>query len=810
MSFGLATIDRPAPGPDLQNGAPYPRKRANQQHTDRLGDRLPEGALLRLGTVRLRSASVWQLTFSPDGHTLASLDGTLWEMPSGRRRGQFELPCQDTSALRFSPQGRLLAVGGDESAVWLWDVADRKRLQRLKRFAAGEDFSVYYWLFLSPDGKTLAIAIDGVQLWDVGTGKRLRHISPPRAEVRAVAFSPDSKLLATGHRAASGGVAVRLWDPTTGKEVRAIQGESADVHRLTFTPDGKGLVVACEDETVRLWDVASGKEVRRFERIFCQPDALAVSPDGKLLAAGGPPGVIWVLDMATGRAVTPSGALRAAVLGVAFAPDGKTLATAGADQDLCLWDATTGARMRTLALGQPAGWAVAFAPDGRALACVEAAAQLWASRTAYGVRLWDPASGKVLHRWTGPGPAQLGLCLAVAPQGDLVAAGCVRWARNGSDWTGEVAIWNRVTGRDVRSLPATEGGVTALAFSPDGQLLAGCGGRMIGGLWDVRTGRMARRLEVPSRPELKGSPRADAGEPRPTRGPATGLAFAPDGKTVVGLEDHRWLVLWETATGKVRLRRMLHPPRGTYGLGLALSPNGRLLATVDPSFDVSVWDLETVRLLRRFTGHRGTVLALAFSPDGKRLASASADTTVLIWDVVGLAPARRPGPLKPAELAALWSDLAGEDAPAAYQAILKLGVPPAEAVPFLRARLRPAPRLAARQVAQLVADLDDRRFAVREAASAKLAARLDLAEPALRRAMAGQPSPDLRRRLEALLAKVHGPDWLRSWRALEALEHAGTPEARKALEELATGDPDAEFTREAAAAAKRLASRAAR
>jgi hypothetical protein len=111
----------------------------------------------------------------------------------------------------------------------------------------------------------------------------------------------------------------------------------------------------------------------------------------------------------------------------------------------------------------------------------------------------------------------------------------------------------------------------------------------------------------------------------------------------------------------------------------------------------------------------------------------------------------------------------------------------------------------------LIADLDSRTFAAREKASRELEALDKLVQPALRRALQGHPSPEVRMRVERLLAKletaVASPEQLRSLRAVEALEHLGTPAARRLLAALAQGAPEARLTEEAKASLGRLTRR---
>jgi hypothetical protein len=132
-------------------------------------------------------------------------------------------------------------------------------------------------------------------------------------------------------------------------------------------------------------------------------------------------------------------------------------------------------------------------------------------------------------------------------------------------------------------------------------------------------------------------------------------------------------------------------------------------------------------------------------------------------------------------------------------------------VPLLRQRLRRAPRLNAERLAGLIADLDSKRFAARQQATAALEELREMALPALRRALAGKPSLECRRRLELLVQTAEAPlspgEPLRRLRALVVLERIGEERARGVLRTLAGGEPEARLTQEARAALERLGRR---
>jgi hypothetical protein len=250
-------------------------------------------------------------------------------------------------------------------------------------------------------------------------------------------------------------------------------------------------------------------------------------------------------------------------------------------------------------------------------------------------------------------------------------------------------------------------------------------------------------------------------------------------------------------------------------LGVAFAPDGKSLATAEMPYlspeghSIVLWELATGRARLKLAGHQGDVTAVAFAGDGKTLVSGSADTTALTWDVTSpaLHGRVRAKDLAGKDLEALWADLRGDDAAQAYRAICTLAANPGPGVPFLAGRLRPAPAAGPR-VRRLIGDLDSDRFPVREQAAKELRDLGLAAEPAVRAALRGRPSVEVRRRLEQLLEGLGG-ERLQTLRALEALELIGLPNARAVLEALAQGAPKAWSTQEAKACLVRLARRPA-
>jgi dipeptidyl aminopeptidase/acylaminoacyl peptidase len=299
--------------------------------------------------------------------------------------------------------------------------------------------------------------------------------------------------------------------------------------------------------------------------------------------------------------------------------------------------------------------------------------------------------------------------------------------------------------------------------------------------------------------------------------------FSPNGRTLaLATGSLRETPGQATDPGKVNL---LDLPTGQYyslpvhpcavGASVAFSPDGRTLALAGKDGEVVLWETATAKERLRLKGQRGAVKSVLFTPDGRGLLTGSIDTTVLLWDIPRKALAGRDAPtvLPDAEVRRLWHVMGGGDAAAAYRAIIEMAAAPGATLPFLRRNLQAVRAPDPGRLQQWVADLDADNFTIRENANKELRNLRELAEPALRAALAKPASAEARRRINELLAENAGPllpgPALQHLRAVEALERMGTTEASRILETLSRGVPEARLTQEAKGALHRLAGRPA-
>jgi WD40 repeat protein len=467
-------------------------------------------------------------------------------------------------------------------------------------------------------------------------------------------------------------------------------------------------------------------------------------------------------------------------------------------------------------------WSITITPDSRKVITCSYTEES-------GVRVWELETGKPLFR-------------PIAPRGVWAVSCSPMQSRFVGSVTGDTPrFWDADTGKEIPG-PEFPEAVMGVVYSPDGTRFASTDATGIR-VWDAQAGKQL--VHFARKSTLKRSIFFTTMGDRILEQDQSGMVYvhdlarvestpvfrmpvtigigcidpSPDGRTVAGYRlapirttaappTSASLTLFESWSGQERLSFGTHA--GGYNR-VAHSRDGSRLITAGADNVIRFWNTRTGEEVGSLKGHEASVVSLALAPDGRHLVSGSADATALVWDVSKLLGQESPpkgSSLSAQELDKLYSTLASPDASAAYKVIWQLVASPKESVPFLAEKLKPVAEVDGKRVEALIAAFDSEKFAEREKASEELAKLGEAAEPGLKKLLAGQPTAEAKRRAEELLDKLGGvvtnPEQLRTLRAIEALEHIGTPEAKQILDKLANGAAGARETEDARRSLQRL------
>jgi RNA polymerase sigma factor (sigma-70 family) len=626
-----------------------------------------------------------------------------------------------------------------------------------------------------------------------------RKLSLPGARLFTLAFLPEGKSLAV---VAGQTGEIYLWDflstakppPLTARQSEQRKSSETGPGKETYlcfavSRDGKTLAgglarSAGGKQKIRLWEATAGKQLSqlKFVRQLALQESgicwLAFAADGKKLASASEDGTLCLWEVATGKELLRlkgSPVSADAPLPIALAPDGRTLAQALPDQTIQSWDVDSGNRLHQLRGHEGAITALAFFPAGKRLAS--------ASRRDRTIRFWDLIEGVQAGGEPADGENEMD-AVALSADGTILLATehnhLCRWELH----RGITYRWSP-GGKDAKAGPGSR---PAAHRYPPGKYI-------LGGL--ARTARAPDVARIDRPFTLHPNQYILSGGPRPT----DPVRVDDDlelycGKRLLFIDD-------DADPSRDRIK---DPPYDASPIILVIPPGARLrLRAIDRIPDGAyVGDM----YLHRWDGARKRLVTARWQHSNPQLPHAFFDQEFDCSFPVVAGPATEP---EARQLDALWADLGSADRTRRYLAVWALAAAPRQAVPYLREKIKRVAPVDARvqeRMVTLIADLDSDSFAVREAATKDLDKVADLAEPFLRKALEGNSSPEARQRIKRLLAKAKGMDLSaeqrRQLQALEALEHCGTAEARRLLEDLAGGAPQAQLTRQAADTLKRL------
>jgi eukaryotic-like serine/threonine-protein kinase len=537
-------------------------------------------------------------------------------------------------AVSLDPHGTLIATGGRDKTVRLWDAATGAAINEMKGHN-GEVCCLAY----SKDGKRLVSGSwdETIRVWDAKSAKEAGILVGHSGPVLSVAVLPDGKMAASGSMDGT----ARVWDLNS-MDTLAVLGTPAKdwtaCAHVAFGDDGKTLAFA-QGNTLEIWDVKEKEVTLRFKLkadvVFSD---VCISPDSTKLVTGDNYGMLRLWDSKTGYELLKFKAHVNAVQTVEFSPDGGQMASSANFEDIRISDTLSGEKLSMLKGNRGGVGDLKYYPSGATLACVclshvrilnatsdsdsaipalnqfsgsmafSADSRLLAIGDRFGdIALLGLDGGRDLRILKGGelSPQQKAskvlapIVVTFHPSGEFVVTGSPR-----PDWS---IRFRSVHDHEAESvLTGHEDAITEISVSPDGSTIASASVDRTIKLWNTATKELIRTLRGHS----------DS---------VTDLAFSNEGQLLASASNDGCVKVWDTDTGaEIRSMNGAAP-----GGGVAFSPSGNLMAAGFMG-EVRIWDCDFSKAPVSIAFH-GPIYSVAFTPDGKRVA-ACGNGPIKLWD----------------------------------------------------------------------------------------------------------------------------------------------------------------------------------
>ncbi len=564
-------------------------------------DSLPDlpSPFVELGT---HEGPVRGLSFAPKGNILASggQDNVIriWEIASEEQLLDLRGHASHVRDCAFSPTGESLLSAGRDGLVKLWLPHQYAEMVVLEQSTTGESDAVLAAQF-SRDGTQVVTASRDrtATLWDIAKREPVQRFEEGHEFLSSTAqFFDDGTRMATG----AGDSSVRVWDVATGTQLQLMEGTGYTA-TLAVSPNGKWLASGGSDNELQIWNVDTGKRVALLTGHDAPVTALAFSENGDLLASGDDVGhcSLWERDPQSGSWTLSHNLLghSRSIVALEFTQGDQLLVSASGDNTCGVWNVATGKELRDRVLKHPT-WITAMdvSEDGSQVltSCDDGKVRLWSLNDSEQLATFAPAGEDVIYT-----------AVDISPDGEKALVTCAA--------TGKIYLWELASqlpiGPESELLDLGKS-AWAARFAPSGDSLISIGGNDAR-LWDVNSRKQLVRF----------SP----------HGAVADADVSFDGRWVVTGSWDQSAKIWDTHTGKA-----IHKLDGIhtgYVNSVQFSPNNKLILTASDDGTARLWDANTSEPLDpALVGHGDRVRQARFSSDGKRIITASNDKTARVWD----------------------------------------------------------------------------------------------------------------------------------------------------------------------------------
>jgi WD40 repeat protein/ABC-type molybdenum transport system ATPase subunit/photorepair protein PhrA len=498
-------------------------------------------------------------------------------------RGTFDVS-ENINSVAVTADGKLAISGHNSGCVRVWKVEGGECLTTLncENYSDNNLYIGYTPVAMTPDGK---IAISGddsgdVKVWDLESGNLIKILEAEYEDdrfswgawaVSSVAVTAEGRLAISGHYNGY----IRVWSIKSGKCLRTLEGHLKRVNTVVITPDGRIAISGSEDCSIRRWDIGSGMCIGIFKRVLTEFSSIATTPDGKMAIIGSRLGLLWLWNIEDTRP-KKIGDYHRALNSVAITPDSRLAITGYDDGCIMIWDLKNHKCIKTFKVLFSVD-SVAITVDGGQAIVGGAHLHVFNIEKEYHLKYTARHSDEVRS-------------IAISPDR--------RFAVSGST-DKSIRVWSLESGQclktyEGRSIPSRELFIKVVMY-----------------LFGVK------KFPLKSWKILGGH-----------SSPVNSVIITPDGRLVIS-GSMKTFRFWDLKKGRY-LRSLKRLPSCR---SIAITLDGRLLASCSMEKAIQIWDLKTGTCVKTLMGHAGDVNSVAITPDVKQIVSASEDKTVRVWDL---------------------------------------------------------------------------------------------------------------------------------------------------------------------------------